>query len=178
MQVIETDNPVLIDKAILNIRRSLTDNLEWLTHAFGRCQRISKQIGKKRYFIPAIHAGGLQYADVMPSDDYGNYCFFIIHEPQTYERIPMQHGRISTPFSIVFWVNVDKILSERNTEEVKRQILSVLNTKANIKITRIWEQAENVFKGFTVDEIENQYLIHPYAGMRFEGVLTIEEECL
>ena len=37
--------------------------------------------------------------------------------------------------------------------------------------------AENVFKGFSTDEIDNQYLMQPYCGFRFAGKIEIEEDC-
>ena len=71
---------------------------------------------------------------------------------------------------------------ERNTESVKQQILSILNGQlwikhGRIRINRIYEKAENIFKGFTLDEIDNQFLMQPYCGWRFEGVLEAFTDC-
>jgi hypothetical protein len=41
----------------------------------------------------------------------------------------------------------------------------------------VWEKAENIFKGFTLDEIESQFLMQPYCGWRFEGIIEISTEC-
>jgi hypothetical protein len=61
--------------------------------------------------------------------------------------------------------------------------LTVLNggfwlKDGTIVINRIYELAENVYRGFTLDEIDNQFLMHPFAGFRFAGELGIDETCL
>ena len=43
--------------------------------------------------------------------------------------------------------------------------------------TAIYELAENVYRGFTLDEIDNQFLMHPFGGFRFEGVLSVNQPC-
>ena len=48
---------------------------------------------------------------------------------------------------------------------------------ASFVINRIYENAESIFKEYTLDEIDNQFLMQPYCGFRFTGEIEIEEEC-
>lgn len=64
-------------------------------------------------------------------------------------------------FSLIVWVDMRRVTNEadnRNTEAVKFQIMRALNggfwlKSGSIKINRIYERAENVFKGFTFNEL-------------------------
>jgi hypothetical protein len=95
--------------------------------------------------------------------------------------------RLKAPFSLVVWFDlrrVEKVMNlpdQRNTERVKEQILSVLETafpkKGSVTIQRIYERAENVFDGFTLDEVQNQFLMSPFAGFRFQGELIVTNDC-
>ena len=73
-------------------------------------------------------------------------------------------------------------VDNRNTEAIKAEIMKVINggflmKNGRIKITRIYENAENIYRGYSLDEVDNQYLMHPYGGFRFEGELHINENC-
>ena len=68
---------------------------------------------------------------------------------------------------------------------VKAQILRVLNGRAGwhltggrIVLNKIYERAENIYRGYTLSEIDNQFLMHPFSGFRFDGLLEFDELCL
>lgn len=185
-------NPVLIDRVIGNIQQGLADNVGWLDAAFGRAQRIAKIIQGKKYFTPNVYAGGTpwrgdnDYIDVSPDANIGSFCFFVLDDPQQMDWQPKIQGEIKCPFSIVFWLDLRKVYpgdpTNRNVEALKAEVLQVLNggfwlKDGRITINRIYEYAENVYRGFTLDEIDNQFLIHPYAGFRLSGELTVDEPC-
>ena len=70
---------------------------------------------------------------------------------------------------------------ERNTEYVKEAVLSVLETaflkKGVVTVQRIYQRAENVFEGFSLDEVDNQFLMSPFAGFRFQGEMIATNDC-
>ena len=62
----------------------------------------------------------------------------------------------------------------RDTESVKAEILHVLNggfrlRSGSIDVTKIYELAENIYRGFTLDEVDNQFLMHPLCGLPLRG---------
>lgn len=185
-------NPVLIDRVIGNIQAGLMEKVDWLDVAFGRAQRVAKIINGKKYFTPNVYAGGTEYRgnndyiDVSPDANIGNFSFFWIDDPQQMDWQPKIQGEIKAPFALIVWFDLRKVypgqLNNRNTEALKAELLKVLNggfwlKDGRITINRIYELAENVYKGFTLDEIDNQFLLHPFGGFRFEGVLTVDEPC-
>ena len=185
-------NPVLVDRVLWNIQNGLMDNVDWLDVAFGRAQRIVKMINGKRYYTPNVYVGSddyrgeNDYLDVSPDANIGNFSFFWIDDPQDVEWIPKAQSGIKYPFSLIVWFDLRKVypgqLDNRNTEALKNEILTVLNggfwlKEGTITVNKIHELAENVYRGFTLDEVDNQFLMHPFGGLRFDGKLTINESC-
>ncbi len=178
-------NPQLLDRVIGAIQTALADNLPWLNYAFGRAERIKKDINGREYFLPAVYVGKYEYEEITPDDyKFGNYSFCTIEEPQWVEWVNGQDNKLCAYINVIVWVDMRTIepTDERNKELVKRDILRVLNGKVAVKdgrfkINRIWEHAEHIFEGFTMDEIDNQFLMHPFCGWRFRGELSILDYC-
>ena len=86
---------------------------------------------------------------------------------------------------MIVWVNLESIFEgseERNSEAVKAEILKVLTretflTSGRITVESIYEKAESIYEGFSLKEIDSQFLMQPFAGFRFEGELTFFETC-
>lgn len=187
-------NAIMVDAVIGQMATALKSNLSWLDAAFGRAQRLTKVIEGKRYTTPNVYIGGNvgqannDYIPVSPDSRIGNFCFFLLEDPEQLDWNPYRPMKTTTPFSLIFWFDLRRVYNSatnRNTEKLKAQILYVLNGRTNgwhlnggeIKINKVWERAENIYKGFTIDEIDNQFLMHPYAGFRFDGTLSIETPC-
>lgn len=177
-------NPELIDRVIGQVQTGLADNLPWLAHAFGRAQRLVKQIKGKRVYTPNVYAGGKEYIEVSPDARIGCFSFFRVDDPQVYNWSPKIIGSISVNYSLIFWLDLRRIpgTDGRNVEVVKAEVLKVLNggfwlKAGRINVTRIYELSENIYDGYTLDEVDNQYLMHPYAGFRLSGELFIYESC-
>jgi hypothetical protein len=69
----------------------------------------------------------------------------------------------------------------RNTEQLKEQVLKTLRRAwirhGAITLEHVYERAENVFDGYSLQEVDNQYLMSPFAGFRITGEMQIDEEC-
>lgn len=186
------ENPAFADVHIKTMALSLMEHLDWLDVAFGRAQRIIKTAGSKPYKIPAVYLGTdegkfkNEYIELSPDSRIGNFSFFYMLEPETF-KIEFNHqGYVRAPFALIFWFDLRKIydaVNIRDTETLKQQIIKCVNRQtrftngAHIELTRVYETAEQIYREFTLDEIDNQFLMHPFAGFRFEGVLKFEEPC-
>lgn len=179
-------NPTLADVAISFIQRGLATSLPWIDKVYGKAQRLTRVVNGKRVYTPNVYDVGNDYISVMPDSNLGNFAFFWIEDPQDYTWINGVQSTISSTFSIIFWFDMRKVSGEfhnRNIERVKGEILKVLNGKVymelgRFRINRIYELAENIYRGFSLDEVDNQFLMHPYAGLRFEGILEYQEPCV
>lgn len=183
-RIVKKSNPRLFDKAFGYIQDALGANLLWLNHIFGSAERLVKYIDGKRIYSPNIYVGDKEYEQITPdADNIGNYSFFILHEPQELSYDVGSRVKVKAPFSLVVWFDIRSVESsdERNKEEVKREILRALRRtwmrEGYFHINRIYETAESIFKEYTLDEIDNQFLMQPYCGFRFTGEIHIEEEC-
>ena len=184
---------ILVDAMIAELQQVLAANLYWLDAAFGRSQRLVKKINGKQVITPNVYCGGWNghgendYIETSPDSKIGNFSFFEIEDPQTIDAGPWAR-QIKAPFGLIVWFDLTRVYNtatNRNTEKLKAQILHVLNGRAGwhltggrIIINRIYERAENIYRGYTLSEIDNQFLMHPYAGFRFDGLLEFAELCV
>jgi hypothetical protein len=179
--------PYLFDKVIRELQQALKDGLPWLENSFGRVERRVTEVNERRLYVPAIYEQDGMYGLMLPDDRLGCYSFFVMHEPQEVLNRMQTEVRIKSPFSLIVWVDMRRVEKkmrmpdERNTEYIKEQVLSVLETaskrKGHISINRIYERAENVFDGFSLDEVKNQFLMSPFAGFRFYGEMIVTNDC-
>ncbi len=179
--------PYLFDKVIRELQQALKEGLPWLENSFGRVERRVTEVNERRLYVPAIYEQDGQYGIMLPDDRLGCYSFFVMHEPQEVLNRMQTEVRIKSPFSLIVWVDMRRVEKkmrmpdERNTEYIKEQVLSVLETaskrKGHISINRIYERAENVFDGFSLDEVKNQFLMSPFAGFRFYGEMIVTNDC-
>lgn len=187
------DNPVMLDRIIGEIQNGLVENIPWLDVAFGRAQRLTKMMNGKRIITPNVYCGGWNghgpndYLEVSPDSKIGNFAFFEIEDPQTIDAGPWAR-EIKAPFGLIVWFDLTRVYDvpdNRNTEQMKADILRVLNGRAGwhlsdgrIAINKIYERCENIYRGYTLTEIDNQFLMHPFAGFRFDGLLEFAELCV
>lgn len=183
---------VMLDRVLGEIQSGLVENISWLDAAFGKAQRLTKMMNGRNIITPNVYCGGWQghgpndYIEVSPDSKIGNFSFFEVDDPQTIDAGPWAR-EVSAPFGLIVWFDLTRVYEvadNRNTERLKAEILHVLNGRAGwhltdgrITINRIYERAENIYRGYTLSEIDNQFLMHPYYGMRFEGVLEFNELC-
>lgn len=180
------NNPVGIDQVITHIQDELINKIGWLDYAFGRVQRLVTVRDKKEYYYPGVYIGRDEYLNVLPGQGLGNRAFFSVDDPATIDKyMSYSYNTIKSPVSIIFWYDLSSIYrntKERNTEEIKHQIMRVLTNMvmpdgARIELTKIYEQAENIYKGYSLKEIDTQYLMQPYAGLRIDSIITYREKC-
>lgn len=172
---------IAIDKSISEINDGLFKALPWLTHAFGRAYRLIKQTEEGRYSFPAVYKQGNDYEDVSPSEDLGNFSFVWISDPQRLQWSRSAPIASSVPMSIIFWLDTRTITADRNVEQIKADILLALQeitlSRGSFSISTVYEQASNIYKEFNLDETKNQFMIHPFVALRFDGELLVKEPC-
>ena len=184
-RVMKIERPQLFDRCIVSLQDGLAKELPWLDHVFGRVERLVKENGGVRRYTPNIYVGGDEYLLLLPDQGLGNFCYFVMDEPEAVQWNVGERSRLQTSFSLVVWVDMRTIDGDgdtRNTEAVKAEVLRALNggiwvRMGSISVESIYSRAENVFAGFTLDEVDNQFLMSPFAGWRFEGTMTVNDEC-
>ena len=168
------NNPVGIDAIIQDIQIAL-NSLGWLKYSFGRAWFFN-EVGSSGKIIkkPKCYIGQGEYYNVLPNDNIISQSFFIVKQAEKYIDYDnlLQGNKKSRDLSIIFWMKLTKLNSIKDsifTEELKNDVEFILMMNENITIQNFFdEKADDIFAGFTIDDIDTQYLMHPYAGMRFD----------
>lgn len=179
-RIVTKTDPRLFDKEVLKIQNALADNLPWLDHAIGICETLTDVKNGRKFTSANLYLGHGQYEQIMPCEEIGNFSFFTLRDPQ---EIMKNNNLVKSPISLVIWYDMRKVSlpsDERNTEEIKGQILGVLNQLRfpTLQITRIYEKPQNVFADFSYEHTNNQYMMSPFAGLRIDGVIEARIPCV
>lgn len=179
--VVTKTNPKLFDKEVLKIQKALADAFPWLDHCFGICETLTDIKNKKPFNFAALYLSNEQYEQIMPCEELGNFSFFYLRDPQV--TMPKDRNLVKSPYSLVLWYDLTKVslpTDERNREQIKGQIMGILNALRipYFTITRIFEKPSNVFADFSYVHTDNQFLMHPYAGLRIDGEIVARVDCL
>lgn len=180
----QPERAYLFDVVIQSLQDAL-GGISWLNHIFGRSERLVQMREGKKLYTPNVYYEKDEYISLLPDNTaLGNYSFFVMQEPQLVTMPMGTQNRVKAPFSLIVWLDMRTIgrnKDDRNTEYVKELILRTIRKawkkKGSVTIERIYERAENIFQGFTMDEVDNQFLMSPYTGFRFTGEMTTDEEC-
>ena len=201
VQIRFKEDPVLLDKILQDMQKSLMNRLKWLNCAFGRAYKLVEHRPDGNKFIyPAMYNGNGEYVPLLPNDNFGNFSWFDIYDPQKITEVVQSLPQYTFSGAIIFWYDLSSIYEDEtvmHTEEVKDEIMRVLTTPGLITTTGklvindIYERFENIYKGYSIEKIYNnytykgegiqdidkQFFMYPYAGIRIEFTLTTRELC-
>lgn len=201
VQIRFKEDPVLLDKILQDMQKSLMNRLKWLNCAFGRAYKlVEHRPDGNKLIYPAMYNGNGEYVSLLPNDNFGNFSWFDIYDPQKITEVVQSLPQYTFSGAIIFWYDLSSIYEDEtvmHTEEVKDEIMRVLTTPGLITTTGklvindIYECFENIYKGYSIEKIYNnytykgegiqdidkQFFMYPYAGIRIEFTLTTRELC-
>ncbi len=177
--------PEGVDAIASAINARLSSDLDWLTTAYGVVEKKGKQDAKgKDVFYPAIYVGDNEYHNLMPDEHLGNYSFFELKDPVKITGYGLgQPLKIEANLSLVVWFDFNTVYSSAtmdnsNVRSVRKLVTDSLKGSINgvsVMIGEIYYKGENVYKGYSFDQVENQYFERPYGGFRID-LTTIYKE--
>lgn len=201
VQIRHKENPVLLDKILQDMQKSLMERLPWLDYAFGKAYRlVEHRPDGDKFIYPAAYNGNGEYVSLLPNDNFGNFSWFDIYDPQKVTQVVQSMPQYTFYGAVVFWYDLKSIYEDESvmyTEEVKDEIIRILTTPGLITTTGklvikdIYERFENIYKGYSLEKVYNNYIysgeniqdidkqffMYPYAGIRIEFELTTRELC-
>jgi hypothetical protein len=193
-------NPVGLDAAIQSLQEELAE-LPWLEKCFGRAWEHKEQDGQGNLIrIPKCFAGidpttkMAEYINVLPNDSFQSMAFFAVRDREFWVGEvfnPAGENAKERQVSVIIWgdlVKIDPAKTYIYTEELKHDVEVILKGNQYVKniIQYFDERVEQVFDGlineakyarYTIDDVKNPYLMHPFFGMRFDITLGYYEEC-
>jgi hypothetical protein len=178
--------PKLLDYAVAELQTELMDNISWLTAAFGKAQRRVK-MGKLsgQVTFPAVYSGTGDYLNMLPDGHLGNYCWLDVEDYQDISGQREEQNDLTASVGLVFWLDLRTAYpsdyENRTIEHAKNDVMTALRairlTRSNLIIGRVAERVENIYRGYTHNEIESQFLMFPYTGFRLLGEMKILAVC-
>lgn len=195
------DNPVLLDKVLQDIQAKLLEKLTWLNYAFGRAYRLVEHRPDGNKFIyPAAYNGNGEYVSLVPNDNFGNFAWFDIFDPQDVIEVSQALPQYTFRGALIIWYDQSSIYEDAtvlHTEDIKNEVMQILtapgliSSTGRISINRIYERFENLYAGYSIEKIYNnfaykgddiqdidkQFFMYPYAGLRIEFSITTRELC-
>lgn len=194
-------SPVLLDKVLQDIQKGLKEKLPWLDYSFGRAYKmVEHRPDGDKFVYPAAYNGNGEYVSLLPNDNFGNFSWFDIYDPQEITYVVQGLPQFTFDGAIVFWYDMSSIYDDASvlhTEEIKDEVIRILTTpglvsgRGNIEITKIYERFENIYRGYSIEKVYNsnlykgqgiqdidkQFFLYPYAGLRIEFSLKTREIC-
>lgn len=187
IQVKFKDNPVLLDKVLQDIQKALKEKLSWLDYAFGKAYKLVENgpdgIGS---VYPACYNGNGEYVSLLPNDNLGNFSWFDIYDPQEITQVTPSLPQYTYRGAIVFWYDLSSIYADASvlyTEEIKEELIKLLTTPGitgtpgRLEITGVHERLENIYRDYSIQNTDRQFLMYPYAGIRLEFTLKTRGLC-
>lgn len=195
-KIVTPPQPINLDAYILQMQQRLAE-LTWLEKVFGRAWKMYQSRGGmgsseglgRGYAYPGVY-GGMpknEYFNALPNDTFKAYCFFsprdsaqpatsMGNDAGSYE--PGTWNEWRQPLSIIFWFNSKKINAGNNyplTENLLADVRKLLRTIAFFELTDVYYDPENIFEGYSLDYVKEQYLDHPFGGFRIAGMIQFLE---
>ena len=178
--------PKLWDWAIAELQTELEANISWLTVAFGKASRKVRSKDGRDIRYPAVFTSGGDYLSMFPDGHIGNYSWIDVRDYQEFtSEDRRQEQYLSSEIGLVFWLDLQSAYPAdytlRTIEHAKNDVIVALQniklTRSVLSVDRVAEWAENIYRGYTYNEIESQFLMFPYTGFRFEGEMTMNPQC-
>lgn len=182
--IISTD-PQLSDISITEIGAKLKDKFSWLDEAFGKVQKLTEEKGSTKTTFPAVHTK-TEYLNLLPDGHIGNYCYFEPVDPITLESFNRgTQSDLKRNFGVVFWFNYKDVYpidwNTRTIDNITAEILKFFRDttfqNCTLIVESIEEETDNIYRGYSHNEIKSQFMMRPYRALRFNIQMRFSEKC-
>ena len=171
-------NPVNADTYI-NLLQTALSGISWIEYSFGRTTRHSEK-GK---IYPKTYQTSKEYQIVMPNDNLGKGYSFIEVDSAEPEFNLDQQSIWEYGISVICYANYNKIDSTKDypfVEELLQDVMVVFIDETilcEIIPNKIFFEVEEIFRDYTLDIINSQYLIFPWGGFRIDATMKFIGDC-
>jgi len=185
------EDPLGIDITVKSLQ-ILYEEFAWLEKSFARAvirseKRKTDTGSDFNYIFPGIFSrvgdDVYDYLNMMELDNYDAYSFFLALDPEESveyeEEIQNQYRR---RLDNIIWLNLEKVDDTKGydyLEEIKQDVRNKIekNRFGTIDIVSIEDEPENIFREFSLELTNTQFLYYPYRGFRIIMNVTYDEPC-
>lgn len=184
------DDPFGIDITVKSLQ-ILYEEFSWLEKSFARAiirsEKRKNAAGTEfNYIFPGMFSrvgdDVYDYLNMMELDNYDAYSFFLALDTEDsidYEELQNQYRR---RLDNIVWLNLEKVDSTKGydyLEEIKQDVRNKIkeNRFGTIEIVSIEDEPEAIFREFSLETTDTQFLCYPYRGFRMIMNVTYDEPC-
>jgi hypothetical protein len=182
-------------ETILNaLSEKINGSSDFLSKPCGVARLQRERVEKKVKVYPVVPnldpntCNKQPYLAMVPSTDETAYCFFEVIDDLVNENEKKRFKAIAT-VRLVGWINTKRFENYKSSsiELSLMKYLSISNlelpsniTPTSLEILRIEPKNAQIFSKYTFDEVETQYLMHPfdYFSIQFKIIYTIAYGCV
>ena len=175
-----------LDAKIQVIQGQLDTGLSWLSKSFGLADRIVEERDGNPYIFPAsFESNTKDPIPLTPSDAWDSFCFWIKDGDTKFdEKTNPMDPLMTCPMSCIFYIDIHKISTGSYKETKSKLIEDIIHLFNNVKLggtlvpTKfIEDDITEVFKGFTIDQLDNKFKMYPKWTCRMNFDLSYRNDC-
>ena len=180
-----------IDKKIQNIQAIMKTYITWLDYSFGLVDRIVEKIEGGNIVFPAVFVSNVyDPISMLPSDKYSAFSFWVkkpdaeVIDEGTY---PVRNAALKYNVSCIFYMNLPKVHIADTWKESKSKARqdtlnfftkNVIGLGLILKLVSIVDDdITEVYEGFTMEQIDNRFMMMPNYAIRYNFELSFYPEC-
>lgn len=171
------------DLAVSGINTKLVARLTWL-NMYGVAVKLVGEQG----FYPAFETLSnetLNYQPLWPDANLGCFGFWDVADGASIQK---KGDFIHLHFSagLVIWGDMRQVYTgdgwkSKNTKNVASDVAAALQRKgfesSSLEFSKMYFEAANIYKGYSHNEIKNQFLKRPYFGLRIDCDIVSQQKC-
>jgi hypothetical protein len=174
--------PLGVDVQIQALQAELKSELVWLEYSFGRAfVGRSDQAKGKDYTYPMVYRGNKDYQDASPNDNLNSASFFVVDGDYSYDEYDINEpNKMSVPVSLIIWGDLKKISPDYDEHFggiLLQDVLRVIRNNEEVKVNRISDNVQEVFKEFSVRDDVSALFYYPYFCYRISLEVATQEDC-
>jgi hypothetical protein len=175
-----------LDSKVQDIQILMHTSLSWLDKSFGLADRIVEMRDEKSYIFPATFESNTKDPiPLTPSDAWNSFSFWVKSGDTEFDKINPQDPLITCPVSCIFYLDIHKIDPSASYKETKSKLIEdifhffntvhfngILTAKKFIE-----DDLTEVYKGFTIDQLDNKFKMYPKWTCRMDFELSYRDDC-
>jgi hypothetical protein len=162
-----------------------------LPHSFGLADRVVEIKDKQENTFPAVFvSNSYDPISMVPSDNYQAFCFWLKEAEAKIPDYPISVGfnpMLTYNVSCVFFCDLSRISTTLSWKEVKSKVRQetlaffkskIIGLGLTLKmISIIDDDITRVYEGFTMEQIDNRFMMMPNYAIRYNFELSFFPEC-
>lgn len=176
-----------IDLLVQSMQLQVKTFIPWVNESFGLTDRIVEQREGKPFVYPAMFQDSSDPISLMPSDEWGNFCFWTKDAESKFETSKTVPGRMVLNTYIVhliFYCDIKRMTEIGYKTAKSLMVNDIFNFFNRVRVSGVLtplrfteDDITKVYDGFTLDQLDNKWSMYPKWAARMTCELSFWEPC-